>query len=105
MPEEFDIIETEEVTTTETEEVTALGDEPLKFAIAKQRATTARNLAYALVAVLAASVVAHYIMVSSFAVNGNAEAISSLSDIFQTWLPVISGLASSGVTFFFTREQ
>ncbi len=76
--------------------------------IAKQRASTARVLAYILVTVLALSVFAHYGVMAWLSTKTeptSTSAAAALTDIFQTWLPVISGLSGSAVTYFFTRDK
>jgi hypothetical protein len=93
---EGDVIEGGEVTDADT-----LVETDLKQA----QALTTRRLAYLLVILMAASVVGHYIAVVILVLGGNQEAVSMLSDVFTTWLPVISGLAGSAVTYYFTREN
>jgi len=75
--------------------------DPLK----KQRAATTRALAYLLVAILFLSVVIHYGMVAWLLSNGKKDVTVELSTIFSTWLPVISGLAGSAVTYYFAQEK
>jgi nitrate reductase NapE component len=87
-------------------EITGVNDtgykvDPLK----KHRAATARVLAYGLVAILALSVMAHYGIIVWLLVDEKTDAIDKLNGIYTTWLPVISGLAASAVTYFFTREE
>ncbi|MBL8077828.1 MAG: hypothetical protein JNM55_07695 [Anaerolineales bacterium] len=75
--------------------------DPLK----KQRAATTRSLAYILVGILALSVVLHYITIAWLLINEKKELTVELSTIFSTWLPVISGLAGSAVTYYFAQEK
>ena len=73
--------------------------------IKKQKAATARTLAYLLVGILAVSVAAHYGIVAWMVYHGKTDVVATLATIFDTWLPVISGLSGSAVTYFFTREK
>ncbi len=75
--------------------------DPLK----KEKAATTRALAYLLVAILALSVAFHYGMVVWLFNNGRQDAIVELDSIYNTWLPVISGLAGSAVTYYFTQDK
>lgn len=75
--------------------------DPLK----KQRAATTRALAYLLVAILFVSVVIHYGMVAWLLSIERKDVTAELSTIFSTWLPVISGLAGSAVTYYFAQEK
>jgi len=70
-----------------------------------QEARTARLLTYGLVSLLAASVLAQYVVLSVLVYKGQAEAIPTFEHLFNTWLPVIAGLASSAVTYYLTREK
>jgi hypothetical protein len=80
-------------------------DEPYHVELKKQRAATTRSLAYVLVGILAFSVAAHYIAVAYLLTNGKKDVTVELSTIFSTWLPVISGLAGSAVTYYFAQEK
>jgi hypothetical protein len=88
-------------------EITEISDEypfpvdPLK----KQKATAARNLAYVLVGTLIFSVIGHYTAVGWLLFKEKKPVVEVLAGIFQIWLPVISGLAGSAVTYFFTKEK
>lgn len=69
------------------------------------RATTARTLAYGLLIILAISIVAHYGITAWLLASDRLDAVDKLQGIYTTWLPVISGLAGSAVTYFFTKED
>ena len=75
------------------------------FKIKKEKASTTRILAYVLVGILALSVVGHYILVAWLVYNGKTDVVTELSSIFGTWLPVISGLAGSAVTYYFAQGK
>src|ERR1700686_2678672 len=69
----------------------------------KQRVETAKNLGYLLIIILAVSVAAHYATMTWLLVTGRTAVADTVERIFSTWLPVISGLAGSAVTYFFTK--
>jgi hypothetical protein len=60
-------------------------------------------LAYFLVGLLALTIVGHYIVLLILQWNGKSA--EPLANAFNTSLPVISGLVSAAVTYYFTREQ
>jgi hypothetical protein len=70
-----------------------------------QEAKTARLLTYGLVSLLAASVFAQYAVLAALVCKNRTEAIPNFEHLFNTWLPVIAGLASSAVTYYLTREK
>jgi hypothetical protein len=71
----------------------------------KHRADTSRRLAYSLVCILGGTVLVHYATVLILVLKGKSEAIQSLNQIFNVWLPVIASLVSAAVTYYFTREK
>ena len=73
--------------------------------VEKHKLTTARWLAYALIAILAGSFVIHYAVMAWLAAQGKTEALERMENTFSAWLPVISGLSGAVVTYFFTRER
>jgi hypothetical protein len=77
----------------------------VEFHEAEHRAHTARRLAYWLVIILGVSIVAHYVSTMVLEIYGKHEAAESLGTIFNTWLPVISGLVGGATTYYFTREK
>jgi len=77
----------------------------LRFRADKHRAETSRWLAFVIVALLAGSVAAHYAVIVWLHLSGRAETASALDRIFEVWLPIISGLSSSAVTYYFTKER
>jgi hypothetical protein len=96
----------EDEITIEGGDIKELNGTPYKIDdLKKQRAATTRALAYTLVGILALSVVIHYAMVAYFLSNGKKDVTVELSTIFSTWLPVISGLAGSAVTYYFAQEK
>lgn len=77
----------------------------IEFHEAQHRADTARRLAYWLVIILGASIVVHYLSTMMLEIYGKHDAVESLGKIFNTWLPVLSGLVGGATTFYFTREK
>ena len=75
-------------------------DEHLK----KQTAETARNLAFALVAMLGVSIAVQYVVLSVLVWRGHNDAVPNFEHLFNAWLPVIAGLASSAVTYYLTKK-
>lgn len=71
----------------------------------KHRAETARYLAYSLIALLAATIIGQYVLTVVLVSLNNAGGIAVLEKLFSTLLPVLSGLVSSAVTYYFTREK
>jgi hypothetical protein len=75
------------------------------FVEGKHKADTARRLAYSLVCILGGTVALHYLTVLVLVLKGKADAVGSLAQIFNVWLPVIASLVSAAVTYYFTREK
>lgn len=67
---------------------------------------TAATIALILVWVLAGSIIVHYIAVG-LAIHGGADQdqLDSIERIYNTLLPVISGLVGSAVAYYFGRER
>jgi hypothetical protein len=81
-------------------------DKPLEsFNKAKHEATTARRLSYLFVGVLAGYVVLHYAATFAAAMWLSAEAQETFQNVFNAGLPVLSGLAGSAATYFFTKRE
>jgi len=80
-------------------------DEPLSFNQARHEANTARTLSYLLVAVLAGYFVLHYAATFAAALWLEPEAQEIFQNIYNAGLPVLSGLAGSAATYFFTRRN
>jgi hypothetical protein len=71
----------------------------------KKAAETATNLAYGLVVMLAASIILQYVVLAALAWwPSHCEAIPIFEHLFNAWLPVIAGLASSAVTYYLTKK-
>lgn len=82
-------------------EVSVLRVDPLK----KEKAETTKRLAIILVVVLASSFILHLIALMILLMTGKQMEADTLNQTFSTWLPVISGLASSAVTYYFAKEK
>jgi hypothetical protein len=87
-------------------EIQEIDDDDVRIEFTRHKAKTTRTLAYLLVATLGISVALHYGAVILILVRTENQAlIDTLDGIFSSWLPVISGLTGSAVTYFFTREK
>jgi hypothetical protein len=71
----------------------------------KYRAETATWLAKVLVGIFGASVGLHYVLTAVLVYCGKQDSINGLNDIFNAWLPVISGLVSAATTYYFTKKN
>jgi hypothetical protein len=69
-----------------------------------QEAQTARFLAIALSSALGASVILQYTVLAVLACRDMKDDIPVFEHLFNSWLPVISGLTSSAVTYYLTRR-
>lgn len=76
-----------------------------KDSIRMHKATTTRWLAYLLIIILGGSFVIHYGVMAWLAAQNKTDAMEVVERTFNTWLPVISGLAAAAATYFFTRER
>ena len=70
-------------------------------AIKKYKIDTSRGLAYSLVIILAASIFLHYGLTIWLITTGQESGLLEINNIFNIWLPVISGFTASAVTYFF----
>jgi len=69
------------------------------------REVTARWLAKALIVMLAASALVHYLTVAVLLYLDKADVADRLGNFFNAWLPVISGLAGSATTYYLAKEK
>jgi len=69
------------------------------------REATARTIALALIWILGLSAAVHYIAVFVLLLLDKQPAIEELSRFFNAWLPVVSGLVGSAITYYFTKER
>ncbi len=71
----------------------------------RAREATARTIALALIWILGFSAAVHYIAVFVLVLNDKTVAVEELSRFFHAWLPVVSGLVGSAITYYFTKER
>lgn len=89
--------------------VTGVGrDDPntvlVKNQIRRANADASRWLAYALIIILTLTFLAHYWTTFWFVREAKLP-ITALSDLFDKWLPIITGFTGSAVTYFLTKER
>lgn len=82
-----------------------LDQDSIGFEPHKHRAKTASYLAFILVAILGLSLLIHYIATLILCCYGHVETAKSLGQIFDKWLPVITGFVGGAVTYYFTKEK
>jgi len=73
--------------------------------IKREQAKTTSYVAYALIATLIISFIGHYAATLALHLSGKSEVAQALRDIYERWLPVITGCTGSAVTYFLTRER
>lgn len=71
----------------------------------RHRAATARVLAYVLVGILGATILVQYGLTAWLVIAGRENGLAALDKQFNVLLPVLSGLVSGAVTFYFTKEK
>ena len=76
-----------------------------RFEERKHREKTASNLAFLLVTILVVTLVLHYIATLILSCYEQAETVQVLGEIFNKWLPVITGFVGGAVTYYFTKEK
>jgi hypothetical protein len=93
---------TEEPIPTTFEEKMALKRLQQDYQARAHRDVITGRLALTLVIVMAVTLCVHYVAVAYFATRGDTQAVDALHNVFGAWLPVISGLTSAAVTYYFT---
>lgn len=73
--------------------------------IEKDRADMAIRLARLVIWALIATVAVHYGSTTALNIFGYGTVAERLSEIYGTWLPVISGFSGSAITFFLRRDK
>jgi hypothetical protein len=81
-----------------------LAEKPPRWEERRHRAQTASYIAYILVGALVVTLVLHYIVVGLLGHFGDQGTVDALSQVFDKWLPVITGLVGGAVTYYFTKE-
>ena len=71
----------------------------------RHRERTASGLAWVLMATLTGSGVLHYCTLLYLTTHGQATALEQEDKFFGQWLPVVSGLTGSAITYYFTRNK
>lgn len=69
------------------------------------RDVATRRIAIILLVMMGVTIAAHYIAVATLVLNGHTAEAKDLNDIFNHWLPVISGLVGAAVAFYFGKGQ
>lgn len=95
------IVETEEIEGGNVKN----SNEPIAFQEAQHKATTTRRLANWLIIILAGSIVLQYACTMWLELKGMHSSVESLDRIFNSLLPVVSGLAGSAITYYFTKDK
>lgn len=68
-------------------------------------AATAHKLAKWLLILLAGTVLIHYTCLMILILYRRDDGIKILEELFHSWLPVLTGLAGSAVTYYFTKSE
>lgn len=82
-----------------------LNKSPVRVEKVTHRAKTASYLAFMLVAILVITLILHYIATLILSCYGQAETVKVVCEIFNKWLPVITGFVGGAVTYYFTKEK
>lgn len=77
----------------------------LSDSLKKTHVETAKTLSFWLIAILAGTIVVHYVCVMILILLRREYGVSILEDVLHVWLPVLSGLAGAAVTYYFTRDR
>jgi nitrate reductase NapE component len=75
------------------------------FKPAQHRAQSSRILAITLLCMLGVTIVGHYGVSMWLRVDGHDAVADHMGKIFEVWLPIISSLASSATTYYFTKDS
>jgi len=82
-----------------------LNRRPIKVEKVTHRAKMASYLAFILVAILFLTLLLHYFATLILSCYGQAETVQVLGEVFDKWLPVITGFVGGAVTYYFTKEK
>jgi len=89
-------------------EVTRLAEDSDDYPVFKEaehRAKTARSIALLLIWILAGTFTFHYLSICLCLVLCPDKNIEKLLQVFDSWLPVMSGFVGAAVTYYYTRER
>jgi len=64
---------------------------------------TRQLLTYVIIGLLAATFLLHYVSLAWLIDPKETTTVAALQKVFDVWLPVVSGLAGSAATYFYTR--
>lgn len=87
------------------EAISITPEKVIAFDAKKHRAETSRVLALLAVGVLGGLIVLQYAAMITLSLAGKADVAIKIADLFQSLLPVTSGLAISAYTYYFTRDR
>ena len=76
-----------------------------QYIIQKRESDTAQRLAFLSLRMLGGYLLLHYGATVCIGIWGPDNLLASLKDIFSAALPVLSGLAGSAATYFFTKNK
>ena len=82
-----------------------LNRSPVRVGKVPHRAKTASCLAYILLGILVLTLILHYIATLLLSCYGQEDTVKVLGEIFNKWLPVITGFVGGAVTYYFTKEK
>jgi hypothetical protein len=71
----------------------------------QHEAETARTLAYALVWILAGSIVLQYGTLCALIWRNHGDAVQNFEHLFNAWLPVIAGLNGAAIGYYLSKER
>ncbi|SHI83437.1 hypothetical protein SAMN02745216_00626 [Desulfatibacillum alkenivorans DSM 16219] len=89
----------------EAGEVTDLDVHQFTFNKVAHEAKTARILAIIIVIIFGVSFFVHYLAMFVALLLDCDQKVASLGDLFNSWLPVISGFVGACVTYYFTKDK
>ncbi len=82
-----------------------LNRSPVRVGKVPHRDKTASYLAFSLVVILVLTLLIHYVATLILSCYKQAETVLVLGEIFNKWLPVITGFVGGAVTYYFTKEK
>jgi hypothetical protein len=62
-------------------------------------------IARLLIWMMAIGLLVHYVAVTVLELSGKHDSVKSIETILNGWLPILSGLVGSAVTYYFAREK
>lgn len=80
-------------------------EESVRFDSREHHDKTASKLAIIILSIFTVSFVGHYIISAVLVAYSLQSTADHISELFEIWLPLISGFTGSTVTYYFTREK